>query len=187
MVNVVIYDAMFIIQSLPTALLHNFGKVAEIDLKIICNTQADEIHFVCDNHVNSIKNASQQARGANDGSFRITGAEKLRPKEFRFALRSPNFKNALIKFFKEEWKLAKYAALIKHKTIIFAHDSLCIQCTAMETGEVTCTVLPDYSCSHVESDTMLVYHLKLVSEASSGKNIVVRATDTDVWLSSSFM
>ena len=90
-INTVLYDAMFIIQSLPTNLLHSFGKVAELVLKIICSTRADEIHFICDSYVKSIKNAEQLVRGANDGSFHITGADQLRPKDFRYALRSPNF------------------------------------------------------------------------------------------------
>ncbi|KAG1648371.1 hypothetical protein GQR58_029891 [Nymphon striatum] len=127
---------MFIIQSLPTSLPHNFGKVAELVLKIICSTQADETHFVYDSYVKSIKNAEQQARGANDGSFNITGADQLRPKDFRYALRSPNFKTALIKFFMEEWKRNKYAAIIKRKTAVVAHENQCIQYTATQTGNV---------------------------------------------------
>ncbi|KAG1684708.1 hypothetical protein GQR58_009314 [Nymphon striatum] len=124
------------LQSLPTSLPHNFGKVAELVLKIICSTQADETHFVCDSYVKSIKNAEQQARGANDGSFNITGADQLRPKDFRYALRSPNFKTALIKFFMEEWKRNKYAAIIKRKIVVVAHENQCIQYTATQTGNV---------------------------------------------------
>ncbi|KAG1693768.1 Peripheral-type benzodiazepine receptor-associated protein 1 [Nymphon striatum] len=179
-VNTVLYDAMFIIQSLPTSLPHNFGKVAELVLKIICSTQADETHFVCDSYVKSIKNAEQQARGANDGSFNITGADQLRPKDFRYALRSPNFKTALIKFFMEEWKRNKYAAIIKRKTVVVAHENQCIQYTATQTGNVEHNEVPDYICSHVEADTTLVYHLSIASEASPGQNVVVRATDTDI-------
>ena len=87
---------------MPTSLPHTFGKVAELVLKIICNTDANEIDFVCDNYVKSIKNSTQRTRETNDGSFHINCADQLRPKDFRFALRSSNFKNALIKFFMEE-------------------------------------------------------------------------------------
>ncbi|KAG1648370.1 hypothetical protein GQR58_029891 [Nymphon striatum] len=142
---------MFIIQSLPTSLPHNFGKVAELVLKIICSTQADETHFVYDSYVKSIKNAEQQARGANDGSFNITGADQLRPKDFRYALRSPNFKTALIKFFMEEWKRNKYAAIIKRKTAVVAHENQCIQYTATQTGNV----------EHNEIDDIGVYRYLL--------------------------
>ena len=45
-VDAVIYDAMFIVQSLPSDLLLNFGKIAELVLKNICNTRASEVHFV---------------------------------------------------------------------------------------------------------------------------------------------
>ena len=60
MINTVLYDAMFIIQSLPTNVPKTFGKLAELVLKIICHIQVDEIHFVCDRYdVKSIKNAEQ--------------------------------------------------------------------------------------------------------------------------------
>ena len=77
-------------------------NIAELILRIICSTKAHEVHFVCDSYVKSITNIEQQARGASDGSFHITGADQLRPKDFRYALRSPSFKTALLKFFMEE-------------------------------------------------------------------------------------
>ena len=112
-VDAVIYDAMFIVQSLPSDLPLNFGKIAELVLKNICNTQASEVHFVCDSYVKSIKNVEQQERGVNDGLYHITGADQIHPKDFRHALRSPKFKNAIIKFFMEEWKENKYSAVMK--------------------------------------------------------------------------
>ena len=155
-VDVVLYDAMLIIQSLPSDLPLRFGNIAELVLRIICSTQAREVHFVCDSYVKSIKNIAelvlriicstqarevhfvcdsyvksikniaelvlriicstqarevhfvcdsyvksiknieQQARGVSDGQFHITGADQLRPKDFRHALRSPNFKTAFL-------------------------------------------------------------------------------------------
>jgi len=80
--DTVLYDAMFIIQSLPFDLPLAFENVAALVLKIICSVQATEVHFVCDSYVKSIKNVEQQARGANDGSFHITGPDLLRPKDF---------------------------------------------------------------------------------------------------------
>ena len=65
-VDVVIYDAMFMIQSLPSNLPLRFGNIAELVLKMICSPTARIVHFVCDSYVKSIKNVEQQARGAND-------------------------------------------------------------------------------------------------------------------------
>jgi hypothetical protein len=103
-VDVVIYDAMCMIQSLPSDLPVAYGNVAELVLKIICRPKASEVHFVCDSYGKSIKNIEQQARGTSEGSYYITGADQIRPKDFRHALRSSTFKTALIKFFIEEWK-----------------------------------------------------------------------------------
>ena len=79
---------MFIVQSLPSDLPLNFGKIAELVLKNICNTQASEVHFVCDSYVKSIKNVEQQEKRCcvNDGLYHITGADQVRPKDFRHAL-----------------------------------------------------------------------------------------------------
>ncbi len=65
MIDALFYDTMFIVvQSLPSNLPLNFGSVARLVLKIICNTEANEVHFVCDSYnVKSIKNAEQQSRG----------------------------------------------------------------------------------------------------------------------------
>jgi len=179
-VDTVIYDAMFIIQSLPSDLPLRFGNVAELVLKIICSPKARKVHFVCDSYVKSIKSVEQQARGANDGSFHITGADQLHPKDFRHALRSPNFKTALIKFFMEAWKDNHYAPIIKQKTVVVSHEEQCLQYTASLSGNVEHNEAPEYECSHVEADTSLVYHLSVLSKAIPGQNVVVRATDTDI-------
>ncbi len=72
-IDALFYDAMFIVQSLPSNLPLNFGSVARLVLKIICNTEANEVHFVCDSYnVKSIKNAEQQSRVTNDASYHIT-------------------------------------------------------------------------------------------------------------------
>ena len=65
-------------------------------LKNICTS---EVHFVCDSYVKSIKNVEQQARSAIDGSYHIPGADQVLSKDFRYTLRSPKFKNALIRYF----------------------------------------------------------------------------------------
>ncbi len=109
MIDALFYDAMFIVQSLPSNLPLNFGSVARLVLKIICNTEANEVHFVCDSYnVKSIKNAEQQSRGTNDASYHITGTDQSRPKDFRHALRSQNFKTSFINFLMEEWKNNKF-------------------------------------------------------------------------------
>lgn len=79
-------------------------------LKIICSAKSTEVHFVCDSYVKSIKNKNieQEARSTTEGSFHITGADQLCPKDFGHALKSPDFKKALTKFLMEEWKENKY-------------------------------------------------------------------------------
>ena len=68
-VDAVIYDAMFIVRSLPSDLPLNFENIVELVLNNICNTQASGVHFVCDSYVKRLKNIEQQARDVNDGSY----------------------------------------------------------------------------------------------------------------------
>ena len=118
----------------------------------------NHIHY-CDSYVKSIKNVEQQARG---GLYHITGADQIRPKDFRLALRSPKFKNAIIKFFMEEWKENKYSAVMKQKTVVVAHEEQCLLYTATLAGSVEHSEAHEYVCTHVEADTRMVYHLSVL-------------------------
>ena len=51
-----------------------------------------------------------------------------------------------------------------------------LQYTVTSSGNVQHNDAPEYVCSHVETDTRLVYYLSVTPE----QNIVVRATDTDI-------
>ena len=88
----------------------------------------------------------------NDGLYHITGADQVRPKDFIHALRSPKFKNALIKFFMEEWKENKYSAIMKQKTVVVAHGEQCLLYTATLAGSVEHSEAHEYVCAHVEAD-----------------------------------
>jgi hypothetical protein len=179
-VDVLLYDAMFIIQSLPTDLPLRLGDIAELLLRIICSTPAKEVHFVCDSYVKSIKNVEQRARGETDGSFNITGGDQFRPKDFRLALRSSSFKTALLKFLLEEWKHDKYGHIIQHKKVVVTHEEQSLQYTVTDTGTVEFSEVPELVCSHVEADTRVAYHLSILANAVPGQNIVIRATDADI-------
>ena len=61
-VDIVLYDAMLITQSLPSDLPLRFSNIAELVLRIICSTRAGEVHFVCDSYVKSIKNVEQEVQ-----------------------------------------------------------------------------------------------------------------------------
>ena len=54
-IGIILIDAMFVIQLLPTDLPLKFGDLAEHILKRVSGHQAREIHFVCDSYVKSIK------------------------------------------------------------------------------------------------------------------------------------
>ena len=113
----------------------------------------------------------------------ITRSDQLRPKDLSHALRSPSFKTALLKFLIEEWKYDKYAAVIKTKRVVAAHKDRCLQYKVDSAGgKVEHNVVPKFVCSHVMADTRLAFHLSELSKAVPGKNIVIRATDTDVMI-----
>jgi hypothetical protein len=80
-------------------------------------------------YITSITTVELQARGENNGSVHITGTDQLLSKDFRHALRSPNFNTALIKFFIEEWKGNKCAPVTKQKTIFVVYEEQCLQYT----------------------------------------------------------
>jgi hypothetical protein len=178
--DVVLYDAMFIIQSLPSEALTTFGKLAEVVLKNICNVKSKDIHFVCDSYVKSIKDTEQQARGATGGTFHITGADQVCPKDFAHALKSPSFKKALCRFLIEEWKNNRYGPFMKQKNIYVSHEECSLRYNSMPSGKVQHTNAAEYVCSHVEADTRLVFHLSVLSQITPGQNAVIRANDTDI-------
>ena len=53
---------------------------------------------------------------------------------------------------------------------------------SLNAGSIRSTLQPEFSSSHIEADTMLVYHLNMISESSPKQNVVVRATDTDIMI-----
>ena len=95
---------------------------------------------------------------------------------YRYALRSPNFKTALINFFMKEWKDNKYASFLTHKTVVVSHEKQCVQYRGAVSGNVEHNDASEYVCSHV------VCHLSMLSKAKSGHNAVVRATDTYIMI-----
>ena len=78
-----------------------------------------------------------------------------------------------------EWKADMHASIINQKTVIAQHGEQSLQYKT--TGNITeSSEAPAYACTHVEADTSLAYHLSVLSGATPGANVIVRATDTDI-------
>ena len=98
---------MMLMQSLPNDLPTKMGDIALMILKLVTKHGAQEIHFVCDSYTKSIKGMEQNARGANEQEFSISGSDQKRPRDFKSALQSPKFKTAFLRLLMTEWKSDK--------------------------------------------------------------------------------
>ena len=147
--DTVLYDVMFIIQSLPTNVPKTFGKLAELVLKIICHIQVDEIHVFCDRYdVKSIKNAEKQTRGGNNKMYKITGTEKLCTEILKF-------QNCTHQVLYGEWKLDRYSDYMKQKKIIISHEDQYIQYIVTQTGNVKYCCFISMHCQINNKNNML--------------------------------
>ena len=132
--QVVILDAMAIIQTIRLASNATFKELAETILNIIMShistsNSNTEVHWVCDTYPSiSIKNAERETRMKSaEGSFAttITSANQRVDKQFKKALRDGNFKESLAQFLIEEWSEHRYARVIKKCTIHATSGSKC--------------------------------------------------------------
>ena len=140
----------------------SFGAIARQLLKQICS-MSERVDFVCDRHIATIKDLERNRRGSSDASFKITGPEQTRPKDWEKALQLDSFKTAFLRFLLSEWQNDQYAEVISGHVVYAAAEDHCLKFTS-ERGQTICEEMPNYKVEHVEADTRIIYHLMQILE-----------------------
>lgn len=157
-----------------------FEKLSELILKRICNTDASEIHFVCDRYFeNSIKDTERWNRQEEDIPYTISGPSQKTPSDFQKNLKNKRFKEELVKFLSEHWEADLMSLILKDKKVFITVEDKCFSFIANDKHDkkVLKTEEEQLSCLHEEADTRMIFHL---SKCRSPCNVMVKASDTDV-------
>ncbi|XP_031784070.1 uncharacterized protein LOC116417081 [Nasonia vitripennis] len=104
-------------------------------------------------------------------NFHIDGPDQLRKKELLVELKNINFKQALVKFFIDNW-----AEDINDKTI-YVNSGACFKFTVKD-GKVVRTLDEKLTCpAHEEADTKMIFH---ICQLDFDAKVTIRCSDTDV-------
>ena len=175
LINVQIIDAAFFLH-LQKDLPATFAGVAKFLLKKLLQKEGKIIHFVSDKWIKpSIKDCERESRNSTDVSCYITGANQKRPTNWLLALRSCNFKTALLNFLVEAWANNDYAPLFQGKVLFANRGNTCYKFISI-LDKVVKTEESSLSCCHEEADSRIFFH---ASSVQSESNVVIRTSDTD--------
>ncbi len=186
--QVIVLDAMALIQTLKLSNNATFGDLAETMLKIImrhvsssCSTS---VHWVCDTYpAISIKNFERESRMESaEGSFAttISSSEQKVDKQLKKALTYGKFKESLTQFLIDEWKQQKYTKLVGRHTVFATSGSKCYAFHA-EQDVMEYQEIPELTYEMEEADQRLILHAHYASlQVPKPDVIVIRSPDTDV-------
>ena len=176
-----IVDAMAALQAtIPAG--GTFGCLAEQILNGITYgiIPGGRVDFVSDQYPHdSIKSLERQKRGSSGMLLvTITAAEQRLPTWKKFMAASPN-KVSLISFLINQWKMPRYAQLLKGKSLYVTLADKCERLTSTDGTTVVAEVVAELQSQQEEADTRLFLHA--YHAASSGYTaVIVKSPDTDV-------
>lgn len=170
--NVILHSVKFLPET--------FGQLARQILKGL--PPVSVIHFVTDTYKDSsIKSAERLRRGTSEPII-LKGSLSKVPRNFQKFLSNSDNKKNLIKLLKNEWSNDFYAAMLKNKELYFVCEHECVLITS-EDGVTTDTrSVPELQSSQEEADTRMMLHAKFVNDRSKPEKLIIRSTDTDVFL-----
>ena len=91
-------------------------------------------------------------------------------------------KKRLLSLIINEWSSDTYAPLLKNRELYFVNGEECTLITS-ENGDTTdVRPVPELYSSQEEADTPIILHLKFVNDKERPKKVIVRSTDTDVFI-----
>ncbi|KAJ8664697.1 hypothetical protein QAD02_006359 [Eretmocerus hayati] len=175
--DIVVVDGFLILHTM-LSVPPTFGLLALKYLKIVCSMATSEVHVIFDKYQKpSIKDTEHMIRECYSSDFTIIGPEQARHGHFDSELRNDKFKEALVKFFINHWLTNDAANIIRHK-ILYVNFDKCYKYIVAH-GRVAMSIDDEFTCErYEEADTKIMYHLRQLQ--TPGKNVSVRASDTDV-------
>ena len=158
-----------------------FGDLAK--KVFMCLPKAACIHFVTDTYKQeSIKSAERLRRGSSENNtYLLNGSATKLPRNWKLFLSSEENKRSLINFLLTEWETDNYADKLENKEIFFVNEERCVLLTS-EHGELNSVPVEGLFSSQEEADTRIILHCLYASRQPNTSRIIVRSTDTDVFL-----
>ena len=177
--DVYILDGNVLLHSL-VSIPETYGQLAR---KIFnCLPPVSVLHFVTDTYKEmSIKSTERLRRGTSDPIL-IKGPSSKIPRNFQMFLTNDENKKRLIALICHEWSSDAYAGLLKNRELYFVNEQECTLMTSEDGLTTDVRPVPELYSSQEEADTRIILHLKYVNDHGRTKKVVIRSTDTDVFL-----
>ena len=147
-----------------------------------CLPLVSEQHFVTDSYKEiSIKEPERLCRWTSDPII-INGPLSKVPRNFQIFLLNGENKKNLLALIRNEWSTDTYAESLQNRKIYFVCDEECTLLTSEDGYSTDARPVFEIFSSQEEADTRLILHLKYVDDTSQAERVIVRSTDTDVFL-----
>ena len=91
-------------------------------------------------------------------------------------------KKKLLALIRNEWSTDTYAEDLKNRKIYFVCDEECTLLTSEDGLSTDMRPIFELFSSQEEADTRIMLHLKYANDTSRAESVIVRSTDTDVFL-----
>ena len=175
-----VYDGGLLLHSVlsKTTKGASYGTIARNILSIVLHGKSSEVHVCLDRYEEgSIKDSERKMRGAVDMPFSITGADQTTRQNGQKLLTNGTFKNEFSKFLLKEWGRDYLWNYYQGKTLFASYGGECYMYTTDEHQHVNVSTPGHLQGDHEEADTLIAFH---IANISSTRNIIVRASDTDI-------
>ena len=177
--RVQVFDGGLLLHSIvsQTNVGATYASIARSMLSVAVSGRSSEAHICLDRYVGgSIKENERRRQGASDSQYTITRPEQTVRQNVSKLLSNAAFKNELSKFFLMEIRKAHYWNIYSGMTLFISYGGDCFQFTPDETDKIAVTHPDVLQGNHEEADTRVAFHVTNIN----AKNIVVRASDTDI-------
>ena len=157
-----------------------FGQLAKKLFNFL--TGMSVVHFVTDTYKEiSIKSSERIRRGISDKII-IKGPSTKVPRNFQKFLANDENKKQLIALIFNEWSSDSYAPLLQNKNLYFVCEEECFLLSSEDGVTTDSRPIHELRSSQEEADTRILLHAKYVNDHQLSKRVIVRSTDTDVFL-----
>lgn len=180
--DTIILDGLFILQSLKD-LPATFGSVSLKLLQHISSYKCARVDVIFDTYsdpsIQDVENARK--RSNHHATYKISGPKQERPSNFNTELQNPNFRQALIAFIIDHWRVDEAANLMGSKSIYINFDK-CYEFKVGDDDRVWRCTDENLTCQGQSgADTKMIFHL-CRRDIDSSVEIMCSSTDTLVIL-----
>jgi hypothetical protein len=179
-----IVDAAAILHSITTVPT-TYGDLSSLVFQIMTShsNHSSRVDFVCDSYPDkSTKNPIKVQRSAEAGGeyvIKIKSSEqKILAHQWKKILSSGKSKEAMFRFFLEDWSSDAYKSRIRGRQIYISLGQVCHRISVYD-DQVENNKVQELCSNHEEADTKLLLHAKHAADTGS-RTVVIKSNDTDV-------